>query len=352
MTAADMTAIESIQDYDYHLPPSLIAQKPCEPRDAARLLLLNRESGSLSHLQFQEFPNLLNPGDCLVFNDTRVHPARIHARKVKGGGAVEILLLRRLAAGLWRVLVRGRGINLGTELQLQSSKHPILAIVTAVGEGGQRDLQFEQPILSLLSQLGEVPLPPYIQEPVADSERYQTIYGKNSGSAAAPTAGLHFTHRIFHALKDRGAKIAFCTLHIGLDTFQPIRVNDIAQHTMHSESVELGHETAAAIQQCRAAGRRVFAIGTTTARALETAARSSAAHAVISPYQGETRLFIRPGYEWQVVDALLTNFHLPKSTLLLMVSALVGREEILHSYEVAVRERYRFYSFGDAMLIL
>ena len=347
-----MKAAESIQDYDYHLPPSLIAQEPCEPRDAARLLLLKRENGSLSHLQFQEFPNLLKPEDCLVFNDTRVHPARIHARKVKGGGAVEILLLRRLAAGLWRVLVRGSGISLGSELQLQSSKHSLLAVVTAVGEGGQRDLQFEKPILDRLPELGEVPLPPYIQAPLADPERYQTIYGNKLGSAAAPTAGLHFTHQTFLALKDKGVITAYCTLHIGLDTFQPIRVNDIAEHTMHSESIELGHETAAAIQRCRAAGGRVFAIGTTTARALETAARNSAAHTVISPYQGETRLFIRPGYAWRVVDALLTNFHLPRSTLLLMVSAFAGRETILRTYEVAVRERYRFYSFGDAMLIL
>ena len=235
---------------------------------------------------------------------------------------------------------------------LQSCEYPIRAEVVAVGEGGQRDLQFERPILSLLSSLGEVPLPPYIQRKIEEPERYQTIYSKNLGSAAAPTAGLHFTTDTFQALKQRGVHITFCTLHIGLDTFQPVRVNQIAKHSMHSEYVELSDETAAIINRSHSEGGRIISIGTTSARALETAAQQFESGAIVSSFQGDTQLFIRPGHGWQAVDALLTNFHLPCSTLLLMVSAIAGRENILRAYSEAIRERYRFYSFGDAMFIL
>lgn len=347
-----MQAAEYLQDYDYYLPPHLIAQEPCEPRDAARLLVLKKSSGSFAHMRFRDFPNLLNQGDCLVFNDTRVYPARIQAHKLRSSGKLEILLLRRLGEGLWRVLIRGRGIRLGTHLQLQSSEYPIRAEVVAVGKGGQRDLQFERPILSLLSSLGEVPLPPYIQRQIEEPERYQTIYSKNLGSAAAPTAGLHFTAETFEALKLRGLHFAFCTLHIGLDTFQPVRVERIADHPIHSEYVELSDETAAIINQSQSAGGRIIAIGTTSARALESTAQLSESGAVVSPFQGNTQLFIKPGYRWRAVDALLTNFHLPRSTLLMLVSALAGRENILRAYSEAISERYRFYSFGDAMFIL
>ena len=289
--------------------------------------MLTKDSGSIAHLRFRDLPNLLKQGDCLVFNDTRVYPARIQAYKLSSGGKIEILLLRRLGEGLWRALIRGRGIRLGTHLQLLSREYPIRANVVAVGKGGQRDLQFERPILSLLSSLGEVPLPPYIQHKIEDPERYQTIYSKNLGSAASPTAGLHFTAETFEALKQRGVHLAFCTLHIGLDTFQPVRVERIADHSMHSEYVELSDETAAIINRSHSEGGRIISIGTTSARALETAAQQSESGAIVSPFQGNTQLFIRPGHGWQAVDALLTNFHLPRSTLLMLVSAPCGSRE-------------------------
>ena len=347
-----MSDAQFISDYDYTLPTSLIAQFPCEPRDAARLLLLRRESGALAHMRFYDLPQLLRMGDCLALNDSRVYPARIRARKLPSGGKVEILLLRRLEEGLWRALLRGRGLGLGARLQLESREHHPIAEVVARGEGGQRDLQFEHPILPLLPQLGEAPLPPYIRQPLADPERYQTIYSRALGSAAAPTAGLHFTTDTFTALRARGVRLAHCTLHIGLDTFQPMRAERVAEHQIHSEYVELGEEAAATINAARAGGGRIIAIGTTSARALESAAQSSAPGAAVAPYAGETSLFITPGYRWRAVDAMLTNFHLPRSTLLLMVSALAGRDNILRAYAAAIPARYRFYSFGDAMLII
>ena len=347
-----MQDAEFVSDYDYELPTSLIAQAPSEPRDAARLLLLRRESGALAHMRFRDLPQLLRKGDCLVHNDSRVYPARIRARKLTSGGAVEILLLRRLGEGLWRALLRGRGLSVGVRLQLESREHNLIAEVVARGESGQRDLQFERPILSLLPQLGEAPLPPYIRQPLADPERYQTIYSRTLGSAAAPTAGLHFTTDTFTALRARGVRLAHCTLHIGLDTFQPIRAERVTEHQIHCEYVELSERAAATINAIRAGGGRIIAIGTTSARALESAAQASAPGAAVAPFTGETSLFITPGYRWRAVDAMLTNFHLPRSTLLLMVSALAGRDNTLRAYAAAIRARYRFYSFGDAMFIL
>lgn len=353
----------NVSDFDYDLPESFIAQEPIEPRDASRLMVLDRRTGAVKHRIFREIVHLIHPGDVLVMNTTRVIPARLHATKAKTGGAVEILLLTQLDDTHWRALVGGKRVNTGTQLVFPNS--PVTATVEARLDGAERIVNFSQPVNRLLSELGETPLPPYIHTQLRDPERYQTIYSQHEGSAAAPTAGLHFTAELLLALKDKRVHLAYCTLHIGRDTFQPVHVEHVEQHHIHSERAILTAENAKIINEAKLAGGRVIAVGTTSARTLETAAILSSGGQPSCPnesadfcpwrpviaFERDTDLFIYPGYRWRVVDALLTNFHLPRSTLLMMVSAFAGRENILNAYEIAKREGYRFFSFGDAMFI-
>jgi S-adenosylmethionine:tRNA ribosyltransferase-isomerase len=332
--------------FDYPLPPDRIAQHPVEPRDASRLLILERCTGAVSHRRFHHLPDYLGPEDLLVFNDTRVLPARLRGRKASGG-AVELLLLRQLAPARWQALVRpGRRVPPGTRLLFGDGD--LSATVTARAEDGTREIELairNGPPEAFLARLGEVPLPPYISQPLPDPERYQTVYSRVPGSAAAPTAGLHFTPQLLQTIGERGTRLAFVTLHVGMATFRPVRTALIESHEMHREQYHLPEATAAAIAACRG---RVVAIGTTTARCLEGAARGPRQ---VRAGAGETALYITPGYRFQVVDALLTNFHLPRSTLLILVAAFAGREPIMRAYHAALAEGYRFLSFGDAMLI-
>ena len=352
-------------DFDYDLPEDRIAQTPIEPRDASRLLILHRDRGQIEHHIFRDIGNYLNPGDVLVFNQTRVIPARLHGHKIETGGKIEFLLLRREGDQTWRGLIGGKGVKQGTRLSFEDGNGTTIDGTVIVDvDGPERIVKFDAPLQPLLEKLGEVPLPPYIHTRLEDPERYQTVYARQPGSAAAPTAGLHFTPELLLALRDKGIKMAYCTLHIGLDTFQPVKVENPEEHPMHSERAILTAEDAKVINEAKLAGGRIIAVGTTSVRVLETAALHAAG--VDDPYSDSevcpwkpvvaideaTRLFIRPGYRYRAVDALITNFHLPRSTLLMLVSALAGRENILHAYEVAVQEKYRFYSFGDAMLII
>jgi len=366
-----------LSDFDYHLPPDLIAQTPVEPRDASRMLVLHRDTGQIEHRQFRDLPEYLHAGDVIVLNQTRVIPARLPARKIPTGGAAEILLLRQLDERHWLVIVGGKRIRLGTRLQIgQNDNETVEARVVESRGESQRVVEFSQPIQPHLDTLGETPLPPYITTPLADPSRYQTVYARYDGSAAAPTAGLHFTAQMLLALKQQGVQIAYCTLHIGLDTFLPVREENIADHKMHTERAILAADDAQIINQARLHGHRIVAIGTTAVRTLETAAVRSAAYGsqvndpasvqrtlnslneAACPWRPviaideDTDLFITPGYRFRVVDAMLTNFHLPRSTLLMLVSAFAGRERILRAYEEAIRERYRFYSLGDCCLLL
>ncbi len=357
-------------DFDYTLPPDLIAQTPIEPRYASRLMVLNRATNAIVHAKFSDIDRYLRPGDLLVLNDTRVFPARIRAHK-NTGGAVEILMLRRRAPLTWEVMVGGKGVRLGTKLEI-GGKPGLSAIVMEELDGSRRLIQFSEPITPLLPAVGEVPLPPYIHTALADPERYQTVFAKVPGSAAAPTSGLHFTPALLASLAAAGVRQAYVTLHIGLDTFAPVTEMRVEDHKIHTEWCHLPRDTAKAINETRAKGGRVIAVGTTVVRVLETAARFSSDDElatetkpldprlakpsrpprVIQPVIGNTDLFITPGYQFQVADALITNFHLPRSTLLMLAAAFAGRERLLAAYEAAKAERYRFYSFGDAMLIL
>jgi S-adenosylmethionine:tRNA ribosyltransferase-isomerase len=334
-------------DFDYNLPPERIAQTPVEPRDSSRLLVLDRETGSLEHRVFRDVGEYLHPGDLLVLNQTRVIPARIYARKPTGG-RVEILLLRREDLLTWECLVGGKGLAAGKIIAIENGPS---AEIIEVLEGSRRRVRFAEPIEPYFPKVGNVPLPPYIHEKLSDPERYQTVYARDPGSAAAPTAGLHFTPRLLDELRGRGVGLAYVTLHVGLDTFAPVTEDDPAEHQIHTEWCELPQPAAEAINKTRQTGGRVYAVGTTSVRTLESAAVGQNA---ILPYTyiGNTNLYITPGYEFKLVDAMVTNFHLPKSTLIMLVSAFAGREKILHAYEVAIQEKYRFYSFGDAMLIL
>ena len=352
-----------LHDFDYSLPPEFIAQRPIEPRDAARLLVLDRRQGLLADHKVGDLPQLLEPGDLLVFNDTRVLPARLWACKRRTGGRVEILLLRREAAQCWEALVGGRGVRPGVELELEdkvdparsAAVKPILAKVERDLGGSRRLLRFSEPITPELERLGEMPLPPYIHERLAEPGRYQTVYAREPGSAAAPTAGLHFTPQLLQALEARGVGLAYVTLHVGLDTFAPITEAQVEDHAMHSEWMSLSREVADRVNHARAGGGRVIAVGTTSVRALESAALHAAGvseNGPLTPWEGPTRLYILPGHPFRVVQGMITNFHLPRSTLLVMVSAFAGRERILNAYREAQSRGYRFYSFGDAMLIL
>lgn len=336
-------------DFDYHLPVERIAQTPVEPRHASRLLVLNRAKDELEHTTFWHLGDFLRPGDVLVINRTRVLPARIFARKPTGG-RVELLLLRRLDETTWETLVGGKGLTAGKKLALEQDG-PQVEILENL-EGSRRVVRFERPVEAYLVQSGQMPLPPYIHTPLANPERYQTVYSSQPGSAAAPTAGLHFTPELMANLKEKGVSFAEVTLHVGLDTFAPVTEDDPQTHVIHTEWCEVTGATAEIVNEASQRGGRVIAVGTTSARTLETAALHAGAGQRVGAFSGATDLFILPGYAFRAVDALITNFHLPRSTLLMMVSAFAGRERILAAYRTAVEQNYRFYSFGDAMLIV
>jgi S-adenosylmethionine:tRNA ribosyltransferase-isomerase len=338
-------------DFDYTLPPELIAQTPVEPRDRARLMVLSRRDGSLEHRRFYEVTDYLARGDVLVFNDSRVIPARLRGRKADTGGKLELLLLRRLAPNLWETLVRpARRTRVGSRLELTDEPEVKLsAEVVAVKDGGRRVVSFSDE--SRLPQLGSIPLPPYIHAPIKDPERYQTVYASASGSVAAPTAGLHFTPELLSRIEAKGVSCLFTTLHVGLDTFLPVREEDPLKHPIHRELGLISEETSRLLSQAKREGRRIICVGTTTARLVEAAAQASdPLH--LKPFDGWVSLFILPGHRFRIADGLITNFHLPRSTLLMLVTAFAGKGLISRAYREAVNEGYRFYSFGDAMLIL
>ncbi len=337
-------------NFDYNLPESSIAQTPAEPRDSSRLLILHRDTGELEHRIFHDIGDYLRAGDLLVLNQTRVIPARIYARK-ETGGRVELLLLRRRDELTWEALVGGKGLRVGKLIKIENG--PQAEIIEAL-DGSERLIKFSEPIEPYFSKVGNVPLPPYIHEKLNDPERYQTVYAREPGSAAAPTAGLHFIPRLLEELQAKGVKIAYVTLHVGLDTFAPVTEDNPEEHKIHSEWCELPQETAELINQTKRSGGKVIAVGTTSVRTLESAAnlQSPVSNSQLLSFIGSTSLFILPGFQFKVVDAMITNFHLPKSTLLMLVSAFAGREKILESYQIAIKEGYRFYSFGDAILIL
>ncbi len=336
-------------DFDYKLPPEQIAQTPLSPRHNSRLLVLNRQDHSLTHDCFWHIDRYLQAGDLMVINETRVIPARIFARKRPGGGKAELLLLKQRDERTWTALGGGKGLKQGRLLEIKDG--PEVEIIEVL-EGPKRLVRFSEPVDTYLDQIGHVPLPPYIHKTLDDPERYQTVYAQQLGSAAAPTAGLHFTPELMKKLEDRGVEFARLLLHVGLDTFAPVTESDPRHHKIHTEWCELSPETALRINRVSSLGGRIVAVGTTSVRTLETAAKTAEQGALVGPYTGPTDLFILPGYSFKVVDALVTNFHLPKSTLLMLVSAFAGRDFILRAYREAVDEGYRFFSLGDATLIL
>jgi len=336
-------------DFYYDLPEELIAQTPIEHRDSSRLLCLNKTSGAIEHRYFYELPQFLKAGDCLVLNNSRVLPARLLGQRLPGGGACEVLLLTEKGDDVWECLVRpGKKLRPGTRISFGNGE--LTAEIAAEVEGGNRLVRFHYQgiFLEVLDRLGEMPLPPYIKEKLEDRERYQTVYSKELGSAAAPTAGLHFTNELLEKISDLGVKICYVTLHVGLGTFRPVKEENILDHEMHSEFCIVPEETAKIINETHRNGGRVIAVGTTSCRTLESFAKPDG---LIEASSGWTNIFIYPGYQFKCIDALITNFHLPESTLIMLVSALAGREQILHAYHIAVEERYRFFSFGDAMFI-
>ncbi len=338
--------------FDYKLPPDLIAQQPVEPRDAARLLLVDRSSGALSDRTFRDLPDLLNPGDLIVVNDTRVLPARLFARRLSGG-RVELLLLDRNADGVWRAMGRpARRLRAGERLELLDSQDEVTNDgVDVVGRDAEQVLvRFDDE--EAIERHGHVPLPPYIHDRLDDPERYQTVYARDPGSAAAPTAGMHFTVDVLERCRSRGVQVAPITLHVGLGTFQPIKTVDARDHEMHAEIFSVSAATVEMIRETRVSGGRVLAVGTTSVRTLETIASSVLAGGPARSLAGETRLFITPGTPFQLVDLMLTNFHLPRTTLLLLVASFAGEALMRQAYQHAIAEQYRFYSFGDAMLIV
>jgi S-adenosylmethionine:tRNA ribosyltransferase-isomerase len=344
-------------DFDYELPPERIAQTPVEPRDASRLMVVHRGTGQIEHRIFCDVGDYLRAGDLLVMNQTRVIPARLLGRKAATGGRVELLLLNRRDEHTWEALVRGKGLRPGTRIELLPGHS---AEIVALAESGGRLVRFEQPVDDLLARAGIVPLPPYIREPLADPERYQTVYGRVEGSVAASTAGLHFTPELLLDLRRRGVEMAFVTLNIGLDTFRPVKEEEVEAHHIHSEWYQVTAPVAEQINRARLEGRRIVAVGTTVVRSLESAAAAArcgpdgeaCGWRAVAAHTGPTELFIYPGYRFCIVDAMITNFHLPRSTLLMLVSAFAGRELILRAYGEALRECYRFFSFGDAQLLL
>jgi S-adenosylmethionine:tRNA ribosyltransferase-isomerase len=337
-------------EFDYRLPEELIAQEPIEPRDASRMLVVHRAEDRMEHRHFYDIVEYLRPGDVLVANETRVIPARLQAFKAPSGGRVELLLLSRHNDLLWEALVKGRRVAEGHRLELrdQGGRALVAATVEAVTPSGGRLLRFEAPIDTLVDQLGATPLPPYIHRPLDDPERYQTVYARVRGSAAAPTAGLHFTPELMARVGEMGVEWVSVLLHIGLDTFRPVTEEVVEEHRIHTEYCHLSEEAAQRLRRARAEGRRIVAVGTTSVRVLETAAQSGE----IEAWDGPTALYIYPGYRFRAVDALITNFHLPRSSLLMLISAFAGTDRVQQAYAEAVRRRYRFYSLGDAMLIV
>jgi len=338
-------------DFDYQLPPELIAQTPIEPRDSSRLLVINRHDDVIENRHFSEIADYLLAGDVLVFNDSRVLPARLKGKKAVSGGKVEILLLRRAGANQWEALVKpGKRVNVATEIEIaNNSGGSVLAEITGVGVNGVKIVSFSDE--KQIFELGEIPLPPYIRTPLADPERYQTVYARAMGSVAAPTAGLHFTPELMEKLNKKDIRCLFVTLHVGLDTFMPVREDNPREHRLHKEYGIMSEEVAGELSKARADGRRIVAVGTTAVRVLEEAAQRSHPPDIQS-FADWVSMFILPGHDFHLVDAMITNFHLPRSTLLMLVTTFGGRDLIMRAYEEAIAERYRFYSFGDAMLIL
>ena len=337
-------------DFDFHLPEELIAQTPLEKRDSSRLLIVDRETGQFSDQHFDNIIDQLEPGDALVMNNTRVLPARLYGTKPETGGHVELLLLKNTQGDFWEVLAKpAKRLRVGTHVSFGDGR--LTATVTEELEHGGRIVRFDYQgiFLEVLESLGEMPLPPYIHEKLEDRERYQTVYAKENGSAAAPTAGLHFTEELLDKIAAKGVKLVYLTLHVGLGTFRPVSVDNLEEHEMHSEFYSLSEEAAETLRQVKASGHRIVAVGTTSIRTLETI--GSKFEGQIQADSGWTNIFIKPGYQWKIVDAFSTNFHLPKSTLVMLVSAFAGRQLTLQAYEYAIAERYRFFSFGDAMFI-
>ena len=336
-------------DFYFDLPQELIAQDPLEDRSSSRLLVMDKETGEIEHHIFREITNYLHPGDCLVINDTKVIPARLYGSKIGTDAKIEVLLLKRKENDVWETLVKpGKKAKPGTKISFGDGL--LVGDVIDVVEEGNRLIRFsyEGIFEEILDKLGQMPLPPYITHQLKDKNRYQTVYAKNDGSAAAPTAGLHFTPELLAQIKEKGIKIAHVTLHVGLGTFRPVKVEDVTEHHMHSEFFIVEESQAKLINDTKAAGGRVISVGTTSCRTLESAADENGQ---VRAGSGWTDIFIYPGYRFKVIDCLITNFHLPESTLLMLVSALAGKENILNAYEIAVQERYRFFSFGDAMLL-
>ncbi len=336
-------------EFDFYLPEELIAQTPLQKRDESRLMVLDKTTGEIEHKYFYNMIDYLNEGDCLVLNNTRVLPARLFGEKVGTGGKMEFLLLKQTQLNTWEVLVKpGKRAKIGSCFTFGDGS--LQAEVIGIGEEGSRIVEFkyEGVFEAVLDKLGKMPLPPYITEELEEQERYQTVFSKHQGSAAAPTAGLHFTNELLEKIKEKGIKVLFITLHVGLGTFRPVKVENILEHKMHEEYYMIEEETAKEINAVKEKGGRVLAVGTTCCRTLESAATPEG---LVKAGNGWTDIFIYPGYQYKVIDRLITNFHLPESTLIMLVAALVGKENVMKAYEVAVQEKYRFFSFGDAMLI-
>lgn len=338
-----------VSDFYFELPEELIAQHPLEKRDSSRLMVLDKETGEIEHRKFHDILEYLNEGDTLVLNNTRVLPARLIGEKEETGGKIEFLLLKRIEGDKWECLAKpGRKAKVGTVFTFGEGK--LKAIVREIGEEGNRIIEFKYDGIfeQVLDELGQMPLPPYIHEKLEDKERYQTVYSKEKGSAAAPTAGLHFTEELLKEIKAKGVNIAYLTLHVGLGTFRPVKVDDVNNHVMHSEYYHLDKENAELINKTKEDGKRVIAVGTTSSRTLETIGDENGR---VREQSGWTDIFIYPGYKFKIVDNLITNFHLPESTLIMLVSALAGQDNIMNAYNTAVKEKYRFFSFGDSMFI-
>lgn len=338
-----------VSEFNFDLPEELIAQHPLEQRDSSRLMVLNKETGNIEHKIFKDILEYLNEGDTLVLNDTRVIPARLIGEKIASGGKIEFLLLKRISQDQWECLAKpGKKAKPGAEFTFGQGK--LKALVKEVLENGNRIIEFKYTGIfeQILDELGQMPLPPYIHESLDDKERYQTVYSKEKGSAAAPTAGLHFTKELLERIKDKNINIVYITLHVGLGTFRPVKVDNIEEHEMHSEYYIMSKETADIINDTKRKGKRIIAVGTTSSRTLETIGDECSK---VKEQSGWTDIFIYPGYKFKIVDALITNFHLPESTLIMLVSALAGKENVLNAYHTAISEKYRFFSFGDAMFI-
>jgi S-adenosylmethionine:tRNA ribosyltransferase-isomerase len=338
-----------VSDFDFYLPEELIAQHPLEKRDSSRLMVLNKKTGEIKHKHFHDIVDYLNKGDTIVLNNTRVMPARLIGEKVETGGKIEFLLLKRLEGDRWECLAKpGKKAKIGEKFTFGEGR--LTCRVIDIVKEGNRVIEFDYEGIfeEVLDELGEMPLPPYITEKLEDKERYQTVYSKEKGSAAAPTAGLHFTEELLGKIKDKGINVAYLTLHVGLGTFRPVKVEDINDHTMHSEYYHLDKENADLINETKKRGNKVISVGTTSTRTLETIGDEKG---FVREESGWTDIFIYPGYKYRVIDNLITNFHLPESTLIMLVSALAGKENVMHAYEEAVKDRYRFFSFGDSMFI-